>query len=434
MKKLPVIFALLGFAFSKEGVENLKLRPDNNKLLAHAGHSHSLGEKKPSLMPEISLVIDLSLVSRNRKDEEYKELQIPRVFHRHHHEGHSDHGIRNEKRGFNLNHVELGTYFHPHKNLDLTAVFAFHGEKAEVEEAYALAKGLPGGFEIKLGKFRSAFGKINTQEPHTWDFATAPLIFTGFFGDEGLIEKGIQVSWYAPTKFFLQVGAEVLQGENEASFNYKGFTITHSPTGRSFEVEDKSAPSLFIGFIKSSFEYNDFTISPGISYAQGKHRHEHGDHGLDADSKLYGVDLTAKYSFDQQRYLSLQTEYIYRDMKGTRYGFTGAGAITADPIKRRQGGYYIQLVGAINKNLRAGIQYNLIDRNEVFRAGRKLSPSYSNLPAYYAMVEYSPTDFSRIRLQAGQNKALYALENRILERKTVNEVILQFTFAFGHNH
>ncbi|MCS7083511.1 MAG: porin [Aquificaceae bacterium] len=430
MGKILIFFAILGLAFSKEGAENLKLRPDGGMLIAHShGHSH---DKKSSLLPEISLVIDFSLVSRNRKDDEYKELQIPRVFHRHH-DGHS-HGIRNEKRGFNLNHVELGLYAHPHKNLDLAATFSFSDDKVNVEEAYALFKNLPAGFEVKLGKFRSGFGKLNQQEPHAWDFATSPLVFMSFLGDEGLIEKGLQLSWHAPTKFYLQLGAEVLQGESENSFNYKGFTITHSPTGRTFEVEDKSAPSLFVGFIKSSFEYGDLTLSPGVSYAQGKHRHDHGDHGLSADSKLYGIDLTAKYSFDKDRYLSLQGEYIYREMSGTRYGFDRAGNVTMDPIKRRQGGYYIQLVAGITKQLRAGVQYNLINKNEVYRSGARLLPAYSNLPAYYAMAEYSPNSFSRVRLQAGQNKALYERVAGSFEKKSVNEFILQFTFAFGHHN
>jgi hypothetical protein len=41
-------------------------------------------------------------------------------------------------------------------------------------------------------------------------------------GSHGLNDKGLQVSWLAPTPFFLMAGAEVFQGENENSFAYHG--------------------------------------------------------------------------------------------------------------------------------------------------------------------------------------------------------------------
>jgi hypothetical protein len=51
----------------------------------------------------------------------------------------------------------------------------------------------------------------------------------------------------------------------------------------------------------------------------------------------------------------------------------------------------------------------------------------NNPPAYYAMLEYNPTEFSRIRFQVGQNRAFF----HDGKRETVNEFILQFNFAIG---
>ena len=79
-------------------------------------------------------------------------------------------------------------------------------------------RSLPWGFQLKGGKFRSSIGRLNVQHPHVWDFADAPLVNRAFFGSDGLVEVGAQMNWLAPTPFYLLLGAELLQGENEASF------------------------------------------------------------------------------------------------------------------------------------------------------------------------------------------------------------------------
>ncbi len=69
-------------------------------------------------------------------------------------------------------------------------------------------KSLPWGFQVKGGKFRSSFGRLNVQHEHVWDFADAPLVNRAFFGEDGLVEKGVQINWLAPTPFYLLLGAE----------------------------------------------------------------------------------------------------------------------------------------------------------------------------------------------------------------------------------
>ncbi|MFN3599147.1 MAG: hypothetical protein ACK4VK_05365, partial [Aquificaceae bacterium] len=274
--------------------------------------------------------------------------------------------------------------------------------------------GLPLGFQLKVGKFRSGFGRLNAQHPHAWDFASQSLVYKVFLG-EGLTEKGIQINWLAPAPFYLLLGAEVLQGENEQSFGTDSFEIG------GVEVSETRKPNLYVGFVKTSFDIGSLSVLTGFSYAQGNTRINHGEHAFAGKTKLYGFDLTARYSLDAVRYIAFQGEYLYREQKGKDYEFDGQ-TLNIEDITKRQGGFYTQLVARLDKRLRAGIQYNLINKNDI--TDRNLP---KNLPAYYAMVEYSPTEFSRIRLQAGQNRAFY--ENG--KRKTINEVILQFTFAIG---
>ncbi|MEJ5339495.1 MAG: hypothetical protein WHS43_07560 [Aquificaceae bacterium] len=382
--------------------------------------------RQTAFLPDISFILDFSAVARNRKDKEYEELVIPRLWHRHEHNGHG-HALLNDKRGFNLNYGELYLYAPVDPYFDLYATIPFSEDGAEIEEAYAVTRGLPGGLQLKVGKFRSGFGRLNAQHPHAWDFATQPLPNKVFLGDDGLVEKGIGINWLAPTPFYLLFGLEVLQGENDQSFGYKGFTITdpNNPSN-TFEIGDKPVPNLYVGYMKTSFDLGRLSVLTGLSYAQGKHRHAHDDHGLDAKTKLYGFDLTARYQIDSVRYLALQGEYMWRDQDGTRYGFNNAGNVTTAKIDRKQAGFYAQLVGRFHKQWRAGVRYELINKNDVKRNGTALwAPD--NLPAYYAMLEYTPTEFSRIRLQVGENRAFYEGQ----KRKPVKEVILQFNFAIG---
>ena len=385
--------------------------------------------RQTAFLPDLSLIVDTSLVGRNKNDQELKRLEIPGLYHRH---GSEEHGILNKNRGFNLNYAELYLYAPVDPYFDLYATIPFSEDGAEVEEAYAVTRGLPFGFQFKVGKFRSSFGRLNAQHPHVWDFANQPLVYKVFLGDDGLKEKGVQLNWIAPTPFYLLFGVEVLQGENEQSFGTEGFKVNtrRDGSGTDITIGDTKKPNLYVGFVKTSFDVGNLSFLTGLSFATGHSRVNHleGDdpHAFAGKTKLYGFDLTAKYMIDSYRYISFQGEYLYRDQKGTRYGYNNAGDLRTAELKKEQGGFYTQLVFKFDRRWRAGVQYNLINKNDVKRNGVKRNLPDS-LPAYYAMLEYNPTEFSRIRFQVGQNRAFF----HDGKRKTVNEVILQFNFAIG---
>jgi hypothetical protein len=385
--------------------------------------------RQTAFLPDLSLIVDTSLVGRNKNDQELKRLEIPGLYHRH---GSEEHGILNKNRGFNLNYAELYLYAPVDPYFDLYAVIPFSEDGSEVEEAYAVTRGLPFGFQFKVGKFRSSFGRLNAQHPHVWDFANQPLVYKVFLGDDGLKEKGVQLNWLAPTPFYLLFGVEVLQGENEQSFGTEGFKLNTKKdgSGTDITVGDTKKPNLYVGFVKTSFDVGDLSVLTGLSFATGHTRINHFDeedpHAFAGKTKLYGFDLTAKYFLDSYRYISFQGEYLYRDQDGTKYAYDDAGNLVTPSIKKKQGGFYSQVVWRFAQRWRAGVQYNLINKNDVKENGVKINLS-NNLPAYYAMLEYNPTEFSRIRLQVGHNRAFFQDGSR----KTVNEVILQFNFAIG---
>lgn len=436
MKKAMLLLSIFSFTFAQEVKKEQEPAPADRSLQLRSKYDERL--KALQINPtgqrsflNLSLIVDTSFVARNKNDREFKHLKIPGLFHRHEGNGHG-HGALNEKRGFNLNYAELFLYAPVDPYFDLYATIPFSEDGAEVEEAYAVTRGLPFGFQFKVGKFRSSFGRLNAQHPHAWDFANQPLVYKVFLGDDGLEEKGVQLNWVAPTPFYLLFGVEVLQGENEQSFGTEGFKVNtkRDGSGTNITIGDTKKPNLYLGFVKTSFDVGNLSVLTGLSFATGHsrvyHREGNHEHAFAGKTKLYGFDLTAKYVIGSYRDISFQGEYIYRDQKGTEYEYDSAGDLETEELKKKQGSFYTQLVFKFDRGWRAGVQYNLINKNDVKKDGVKKNLP-NNLPAYYAMLEYSPTEFSRIRFQVGQNRAFF----HDGKRETVNEFILQFNFAIG---
>jgi hypothetical protein len=74
----------------------------------------------------------------------------------------------------------------------------------EVEEGYLTTLSLPAKLQLKVGKFREAVGKINPVHPHALPFVDLPNAFVNYFGDGGLNDEGVSVSWLTPAKAFYQ--------------------------------------------------------------------------------------------------------------------------------------------------------------------------------------------------------------------------------------
>ncbi len=378
-------------------------------------------------VPDISLIVDFSAVGRNIKNESYEILEVPGLIPVHNHEEHSG---ANAKNGFNFNYGEMSLYSVVDPYFDLFGVFHLHQEGFEVEEAYITTRRLPLGFKVKAGKFLSNFGRMNEQHAHYWDFANAPLVYRAFWGEENLNETGMRLTWLAPTSFYLMLGGEALIGENERSFGAQGF----QDASGTHKIEDSNAPNLYVGYIKTSLEAKKLVTLVGASFAYGKTRTNDGvDQSPDenpqgfgeyGNTTLFGGDLTLKYLLGSYQYFSLQSEYLYRTMSGDRYDNTGA----MTSLDKKQSGLYSQLVYRLSQCWRAGFRYDLLQKN-LIKTGGVSANIPENQPRYTAMLEYNPTEFSRIRLQYSHDRSGYLDEG--VSQKINNELILQFNITIG---
>ena len=419
--------------------ENLKDNVLQEDLLIETNHDNSNDSSSGAssfsqirFIPDISLIADVSYVHRNMKDKTFDALEVPEFIHSASEEtdaGHS-HGAMNAHNGFNLNYAELGFYSAVDPYFDLFAVCHFSPEGAELEEAYFTTLMLPWGFKIKGGKFLSGFGRINEQHAHYLDFAERPLVYRAMFGDEGLNETGMRLSWVAPTDFFLMLAAECLMGENESSFGKDGFT---SPN-REVDINGTRYPDLYTGNVRSSFDVERLSILLGASGAFGKTRINHGidtagqkGHAVKGDSKVVGCDITLRYQFDSVRYVALQSEYLFRHTEGDLFIKDTSDIATISSIDKKQSGLYAQLTGGLAKEWRMGIRYDLLQMNRVKKGGEKQKLP-ENDPRFSAMIEYKPTEFSRFRIQYNLDRSKY---DEKLRRDAAHELIVQANLLIG---
>ncbi len=363
-------------------------------------------------VPDISLIIDFSFNRFNLNADDMSSLEIP---------GFSIGGgaasgqnIGSAGNGFNFNYGELAIGATVDPYFDLFTNFHLGQNHFEIEEAYIRTRSLPLGLKLKAGKFLSDFGRLNSQHAHFWNFNEAPLVHQVFFGDEGLNEKGIQLSWISPFPFFLELGIEALQGENETSFGTQGWA----------GVQDAPVPNLAVGFVKTSFDWKKLITLIGFSFASGKSRIPEFNAeatGFAGNTSIWGVDFTLKYLIDSYRSVTFQGEWIGRQASGQEWSAGLDG-----PLEKSQAGAYLEAVWRFQRQFRWGVRGDFLNHNDIRQAGVH-EPLPSNLTRYTLMVEYIPTEFSRLRIEYVNDHSHFSAAMR----KTVNELVFSLNIAIG---
>lgn len=382
-------------------------------------------------IPDVSLVLDVSYVNRDYDPDEVAHLEIPGIAEgilgSHSHDGNTE-ATYNANEGFNLNYAELVLSSSVDPYFAMQGVFHFSENGVEIEEAYFTSTALEHGLRFKGGKFNSNFGYLNQQHQHTWDFADMPLVYQSFFGMHGINEIGAQLQWTAPTPFYLMAGIEVLQGNNEQMFG----NATIEDVNGTVLSKGATPPSLYVGYLKSSFDVGDTTFLGGVSFAYGDSRVSHieegeDEHAFSGTSKVYGADFLVKHYFDSYSSLKWQSEYLYRDMDGTEYN-TLSGTLTGSEAARmKQAGFYSQLVYMYNSNWGAGVRYDGFTKNDVVIDGANENEP-TNMNKYTAMIEYHTSEFARFRLQYNRNNALY---NEDAQQQHIDTIIFEANIAIG---
>lgn len=295
------------------------------------------------------------------------------------------------ERSFNLGESELtvSASIDPYFSGTLTAAISGENE-IEAEEAFFRTTALPDGFSVKGGRFFSGFGYLNEVHSHAWDFVDQPLVYQAMFGGQ-YKQNGLQVKWLAPTDLFLEFGAEAGNGD--------GFPATR------LEHNGMNGATLFAHLGGDIGDYTSWRMggswlsqkaearAGGIDDAAGEPLFD----GFTGDSDTWVVDGVLKWAPTPRRQLKVQGEYMHRHESGAIADANGL--VLADDYRTTQSGWYLQSVYQFAARWRAGVRYDSLD------AG---TPIYTLAPPdllnaspdrVSVMLDWSPSEFSRLRAQ-----------------------------------
>ncbi|MGD8427150.1 MAG: hypothetical protein PVH63_05940 [Balneolaceae bacterium] len=204
--------------------------------------------------------------------------------------------------------LNLRAAIDPYARADIYPVF--EGEQgqlnAKIEEAYLQSLSLPYGLQLKVGRFRQAFGRINTIHRHALPVIDVPVAYETFLG-EALIDQGASLSWLLPNQAFYQ---ELI------------ISITRGPDENPlFTTSDGNVP-LKLVHLKNFWSLTDnATLELGLSGAMGSNE-------LQRTSKLGGIDLTYIWKpvrFNTYKSFKWQSEFFFSSTETVNSHFNAWG-------------------------------------------------------------------------------------------------------------
>ena len=276
------------------------------------------------------------------------------------------------------------------------------GESAiEIEEAWLETLSLPAGLSARFGRFFSGIGYLNSKHAHAWDFVDQPLPYQAFLGDQYL-DDGVQLRWIAPTNRFLEAGAEVLRGgrypaAGAANSGFGGRSIFFNTGG------DVGADHSWLAGLS-------FLDTESIERPSGE---EDDPFLFTGDSSTAIAQFVWKWAPQgnwRQRNFVFQFEFMWRNEDGT-YTLPGTGPLAYDTDQR---GWYAQAVYQPFPRWRFGTRIDALsmgDPGAAF-AGTALADEGSDPRRYSLMVDWSNSEFSRLRLQYTRDEAGLSDDNQ----------------------
>ena len=293
--------------------------------------------------------------------------------------------------------------------------------EVEVEEAFIDALAIPAGTGLRFGRFYSDIGYLNKVHTHAWNFRDAPLVYRAMLGKQ-YADDGIQLSWVAPTDLYMRVGGETLRGDR-------------FPGGEATETLGNSQ-SLFIKFggdVGASHSWQAGLSQLWVDVVdRDSSGHSHGGtestgDSFTGDSNLTIADFVWKWAPQGNtgnRNLIFQSELFYRNEDGTDH-FTESGDTAVLDYDGKQKGLYAQLVYQFMPQWRLGVRYDWLssdndlrvvdagglDPNEVLEE-TALNSNGFDPNRLSLMADWSPSEFSRLRLQYNRDKSRPVVDNQ----------------------
>jgi len=268
-----------------------------------------------------------------------------------------------------------------------------------IEEAYIETTALPNGLSLRLGRFYSAIGYLNSHHAHTDNFFDRPLPYQAFLGGQ-YGDDGVQLRWIAPTTTFLEVGAEAFRGQNYPSGGAQNGGL--------------GTRSVFAHVGGSAGSDNEWLA--GVSAL--KTRVAGGADGFSGDANLYLLDATWKWA-PQGNFkdggVTLRGEVMWDRRNGVYAEPADPATVLAWDGQRR--GAYLEAVYRFNRTWDAGYRYDRLWGNAALPVGGFDPFRHS------AELTWRNSEFSLFRLQLSRDTPAPGA--------TDNAFILQYQTSLG---
>ncbi|MBZ5640581.1 MAG: hypothetical protein LAO51_17730 [Acidobacteriia bacterium] len=283
--------------------------------------------------------------------------------------------------------VGLQAIVDPYARADV--FLSFGEEGVDVEEGYASFTSLPWGLLAKVGRMRTAFGKINSLHLHVLPWPDEPLPLVNLLGgEEGWIGSGLSVAKLIP-----------LPGDVFSEATLQVFGGDAGIDGQLFKAPERSDLS-YNGHYRIFSDLTEATnLDLGLSYGVGPN----GSTGS-SKTRLGAIDATLRWKplrTATYRSVTLRGELI-RSRKDLL-----AGAQTAD-------GWFLSGDYQLAKRWFVGARYERADHAD---------DAALHDTGEAATLTFWPSEFSQLRSEL--RRRMYA------DGETADEVLLQVQFAIG---
>lgn len=324
-------------------------------------------------------------------------------------------------RGFSLTESELGLSAHIDSWLRGVASVALHPDDAvSVEEAYVQTTSLGHGLSFKAGRFLSNVGYLNAQHAHSWDFADNPLAYQTLLGTQ-LADDGLQLRWLAPTDRFIELGIELGRGRSfpggDNNRNGPGLVTLAAHAGG--DIGDSHSWRAGVSVLGAKAEDQALAGLDGAGRAVSSR--------FSGRTRVWVADAVWKWAPDgnaTRTSFKLQGEYLRSTREGNLlYDTDNANASGA--YRAVQSGWYLQGVWQFMPAWRLGLRTERLHAGTPrFEPGAQLLGSTGFAPGKNTwMLDFSPSEFSRVRLQWADDRSRPGSADR--------QLVLQYQTSLG---
>lgn len=324
-------------------------------------------------------------------------------------------------RGLSLAESELGFSANVDPWLHGAANISLHADNTvSVEEAYVQTTSLGNGVSLKAGRFFSGIGYLNPQHSHTWDFTDNPLAYQALLGTQ-YGDDGVQLSWLAPTDRYIEISAELGRGRSfpgsDTGRNGAGMTALSAHTGGDIGDSHNWRAGLSVLNAKATDQALNTTSAAGSLV----------NNAFSGSTRVWVVDGVWKWAPDgnaSHTNFKLQGEYLRSTRDGSLVYDVG-NSNSAGAYRAVQSGWYVQGVYQFMPNWRIGLRTERLNPgtpdygiNALSLMGSGYQPRKNSL-----MLDYNPSEFSRVRLQFAQDRSR--------EGRPDNQIFLQYQMSLG---